>query len=217
MAVVDDTRLVLLVLRLRGSADQDAVASSLSLMQLRVDEPGELLDRLELAGLVARGSGPANRWRLTDDGRHEGERLLGVELDAQGARDRVTEAYTRFLALNGPLLRVCTDWQLRDADPASIVVNDHSDPQFDRRVLDRLETVHRAALPICADLAAALERFTSYGARLTSASDRLRAGDGTALDGPSTDSYHAAWYELHENLIATLGLDRSTEPLPDAG
>jgi hypothetical protein len=29
-------------------------------------------------------------------------------------------------------------------------------------------------------------------------------------------SYHAVWFELHEDLLTTLGLDRSDESPPDA-
>lgn len=215
MDVADETRLVLLVLRLRGAADPATVADVLEAMGVVVDDPATLLDRLELAGLVERGTTGSARRRLTGDGRREGERLLAVELDERGARGRITAAYTDFLAGNGPLLRVCTDWQLRDANPAAIIVNDHRDADFDRQVLERLGEVQRRVLPVCHELMAALARFGRYGPRLTRAFDRFIAGDAAALDGPSPDSYHGTWFELHENLIATLGRDRATEPLPD--
>jgi hypothetical protein len=215
MSIADDTRAVLLVIRLRGAADPATVVTALASMGFLVEDPAVLLGRLELAGLLERRAAAVDRWRLTDEGRQEGERLLAVELDGAAARQRVTDAYTAFLALNGPLLRVCTDWQLRDADPASIVVNDHTDAAFDRAVLNRLRSIHRSVLPICDELTACLDRFRSYRTRLTAAHDRVVAGDGAALDQPSTDSFHAIWFELHEDLVATLGRDRSTEPLPD--
>lgn len=213
MSTADDVRSLLLVLRLRGAADTDTISGVLATMRLAVADVGGLLARIEPAGLVEQGAA-SERWRLTPEGRAEGERLLAIELDEAGARGRVTEAYGRFLRVNGPLLRVCADWQLRDATPASIVVNDHTDAGYDQSVLDRLAVVHAAALPLCVQLEAALVRLRHYRERLSAAHERIASGDLDALDR-STGSYHHVWYELHEDLIATLGRDRSTEPLPD--
>jgi hypothetical protein len=210
----DDVGILLLSLRLAGSADVEAVRRAMS--RLGGDSCGEgtaaLLGRLEFAGLVEQRGG--GRWRLTDDGRAEGERLLGVELDASGARGAIDDAYRRFLSLNGPLLRTCTDWQVRGASTSTLVENDHSDPQYDKAVLAQLAVIHRAVLPICDQLAAGVARFGSYRRRLNAAFRRIEAGETAALDR-TPDSYHGVWFQLHEDLIATLGLDRSTEPLPD--
>lgn len=139
----------------------------------------------------------------TPEGRSEGERLLAAEVDIRAVRGPLTQAYQTFLGLNGPLLRVCTDWQLRNADPNSLVVNDHTDDVYDQTVLERLDALRRRILPICGELAAALPRLGHYGTRLSS------------VEG--VDQFHAVWFELHEDFLATLGLDRSTEPLPDTG
>jgi hypothetical protein len=39
----------------------------------------------------------------------------------------------------------------------------------------------------------------------------VRAGDKEWFTGPLVDSYHTVWFELHEDLMATLGLERATE------
>ena len=41
--------------------------------------------------------------------------------------------------------------------------------------------------------------------------DHVRCGEGDWFDKPLTDSYHTVWFELHEDLLATLGLERATE------
>jgi hypothetical protein len=215
-ALADATRSVLLAVRLRPSAPPPVLEAVLASMTADVDDLGRLLGRLEMAGLIDDRPGAPGRWRLTPEGRHEGERLLAVELDRLGVRDQVVDAYERFLPLNGGLLRACTDWQLRDANPSQLQVNDHTDPVFDRAVLARLGAISDAALPICRDLTARLVRFSGYEPRFTAAMDRIRAGDLDAVSGPTGDSYHAVWFELHDNLLATLGRDRSAEPLPDS-
>ena len=211
MALVDDTRIVLLGLRVTGSADSDRLLASVRAMGHDVEVP-TLLGRLETAGLVEQRR---DRWRLTVEGRVEGERLLQLELDAAGARGGIATAYERFLNLNGPLLRVRTDWQLRDANPSSLIVNDHTDELFDRAVLARLAQIHSLAVVVCGELTRHLDRFRNYAVRLSAAHDGVVGGETAGLDGPTADSYHGVWFELHENLIATLGLDRADEALPD--
>jgi hypothetical protein len=88
------------------------------------------------------------------------------------------------------------------------VVNDHGDAEYDRGVVERLAAVDEGVRPVTADLAAALERYDRYGPRLAAALDRVRAGDGDWFTKPLVDSYHTVWFELHEDLMATLGIQR---------
>ena len=214
-SLADATRAVLLGVRLRAVASTDDVRMSVEAEDVVVDDVDALLRQLERAGLVEHRDGRFPGWRLTDDGRAEGERLLGVELDTAGARAGVQGAYERFLALNGILLRVCTDWQLVDADPSSLVVNDHVDPTYDRAVIDRLRAVHEQVQPVCSSLGAQVARFATYEPRFATALAGVDAGDREGFDKDALDPYHAIWFELHDHLLATLGIDRSTEPLPD--
>jgi hypothetical protein len=69
---------------------------------------------------------------------------------------------------------------------------------------------------VLVDLAACVERYGSYGDRLDAAIDRARSGETAYVDRPLVDSYHTVWFELHEDLLATLGLDRSQEREPEA-
>jgi hypothetical protein len=213
-SVAAATRGVLVAIRLRAVAEVDQIVVTLSNLYLTVEDVPGLLARLELAGLVEHRSGGFPGWRLTPDGRREGERLLGVEVDELAARAQITAAYEQFLALNGPFLRVCTDWQLRDAVATPPVRNDHDDAAYDAAVIERLHGLHEAVLPVCSMLTAPLARFGGYGPRFNGAIGRVDAGALDAIDSPTTDSYHAVWFELHDHLLATLGKDRSSEPLP---
>lgn len=212
--VADATRLALLAIRLRAVADGEAITGLLESMGITVEGLGTLLGRLELAGLVEQRAGSRPGWRLTPEGRAEGERLLAVELDDRGVRSAVAAGYDRFISFNGSLLRACMDWQLRDANPSATVTNDHSDADYDAAVLERLAKLHTAVLPVCDELEGPLPRFGGYRPRFTTAMTRIESGDHDAFDKPDTDSYHSIWFELHEHLIATLGRDRATEPLP---
>jgi len=65
--------------------------------------------------------------------------------------------------------------------------------------------------PICADLAGLLDRFDGYGPRLATALERTSGGEPDWFTKPTIDSYHTIWFELHEDLLATLGRQRSQE------
>jgi hypothetical protein len=200
----DPRFLVLHGLRLKGFAEAAPVADGAG---LDAGEAEEHLRALAGEGLVSRRDGRVSGWALTPDGRAEHRRLVTDELDASGAKAVVDDAYRRFRALNPELLAVCTAWQLRPEGDAS-VLNDHSDADHDRRVVERLVAVDEAVRPITADLERQLERFGRYGPRLGAAVERALAGDGDWITKPIIDSYHTVWFELHEDLLCTLGIER---------
>jgi hypothetical protein len=197
----------LLRLRLAGFTDARRLAQALG------ETPEATTDALELmheAGWAryrdGRAAGVASGWALTPSGRAEAHRQLAAEVDATGCRRAVESAYRSFLAVNPSLLEVLTDWQVRAG-----VVNDHRDRRYDRRVLARLDRINEKISPVLVELADCVERYRSYRPRLDAALDRARSGELEYVDRPVVDSYHTVWFELHEDLLATLGLDRSQE------
>jgi hypothetical protein len=200
--------LVLLALRLSSLVELDEIER-----RTGVDETiaSTLLNLAQEAGWVRYREGRLHGWALTPGGRREGERLLAAELDEAGLRPAVRDAYHRFTELNGDLLALCTDWQLRDVGGEPIV-NDHSDTVYDAACVDRLHELHGKAEPVVHDLAALLERFAGYPARLEHALAEVQAGEVDWFTSPGVDSYHTVWFELHEHLLATLGIERATEP-----
>ncbi|HEX8630309.1 MAG TPA: transcriptional regulator, partial [Catenuloplanes sp.] len=131
---------------------------------------------------------------------------ISVELDAAGARAAVAGAYDDFLVLNPELLDLCTAWQMRSID-GLVTLNDHTDQAYDALVLDRFTDFDRRAGVVCADLAAAMPRFQRYRERLTAALSRSRCGAVDYLTD-NLASYHAVWFQLHEDLLNTLGIPR---------
>ena len=208
MAHLSDPRLrVLHALRLKGFADAAGVAGSAGLdLPATTDE----LDRLSSAGLVSFRAGRRPGWALTSAGRSEHRLLLESDLEAAGCRDEVHDAYDAFLRLNAELLGACTAWQLRETDHHR-VANDHSDAAYDGAVLARLQRVDEGIDPTCAALAGRIQRFSGYRPRLGRARARVEAGEPEWFTRPDLDSYHSVWFELHEDLLATLGLERGAE------
>ncbi|MEV0236252.1 transcriptional regulator [Nonomuraea sp. NPDC050786] len=195
--------LVLHTLRCMGFTVLARVAEASGLPEADVES--ELID-LAVAGLVTHTRGDFGGWGITEAGRAADAERISAELDAAGARAAVAAAYDAFLPLNGELLDLCAAWQTRSAGGV-LTLNDHADPAYDSRVLDRLTDFDRRADVVIADLTAALPRFRRYRARLTDALTRARAGEPEYVTD-SMASYHTVWFQLHEDLLVTLGIPR---------
>ncbi|WP_433476660.1 transcriptional regulator [Spirillospora sp. CA-142024] len=169
------------------------------------DVESELLD-LAASGLVTHVRGDFGGWGLTEAGRAADVQRISAEMDAAGARSAVAKAYEDFLVLNPELLDLCTAWQMRSVDGA-MAVNDHTDAAYDSRVLDRFTDFDMRADAVCAALSAELLRFGRYRPRLTGALTRARSGAVEYL-ADDIGSYHAIWFQLHEDLLVTLGIPR---------
>jgi hypothetical protein len=62
--------------------------------------------------------------------------------------------------------------------------------------------------PLVARLGAVLDRFGGYDDRFSAALRRVTTGGPTWVNRVGSDSCHGVWMELHEDLVATLGLRR---------
>lgn len=201
--------LVLHAVRITGFADTPVIARRFG---LNAAETMEILLDAEARGWVAHAAfADLQGWSLTETGRAENERQLAAELARVGGADEVREIHREFLPLNGRLLRACTDWQLRPTPDDRLAANDHSDPDWDAAILDQLAGIGRALAPLADRLGNVLSRFRGYHPRFTAAHRRALAGETGWVDRTDIDSCHRTWFELHEDLIATLGLDRHTE------
>lgn len=176
---------VLHALRCMGFTTVGRLAGALGRPEAALES--ELID-LAVAGLVTRDSGA---WGLTGAGRAADTERTAAELAAAGTRGGIEAAYEDFLVLNPELLDLCAAWQTRPGE----------------RVLGLFGDLHGRADTVCAALSSALPRFARYRTRLADALGRARAGEVEYLTD-SMDSYHAVWFQLHEDLLVTLGLPR---------
>jgi hypothetical protein len=75
-------------------------------------------------------------------------------------------------------------------------------------VIASLRSVGRRLGGLEDDLVRVLPRFAGYAARYDAAMARVVAGQHQWVDGVGEDSCHLVWIQLHEDLLATLGLER---------
>ena len=199
--MTDEQWILLHAVRVKGLAAAPALAAATGLDHDAVAAAAADLVR---AGHLVERTGRLQGWSLSPSGRQLHGSLVGPRLgDGLGA---VEAAYRDFLDLNGAMLQLCTEWQLRDG-----VLNDHSDPDYDAAVVTRLGEIDDAIAPVLARLIDEVPRFAPYAARLAAARRRVDAGEHDWLTKPLMDSYHTVWFELHEDLLVTLGIERANE------
>jgi hypothetical protein len=177
---------VLHALRCMGFTGTNRVATATGLSASTVES--ELID-LAVAGLVTHTPGTFGGWGLTETGRAADAENVTSEVD--DVRDAVAGCYDDFLVLNPELLDICAAWQTRPGE----------------KVLPVLTGFHTRADAVLARLSVALQRFGRYRERLTTALGRASAGRPEYVTN-DVESYHAVWFQLHEDLLATLGIPR---------
>lgn len=139
-------------------------------------------------------------WSLTEAGRIEGERHLARELDGANARAFVESVMADFEPLNRRVAAACTRWQLTEmgmAEPPATVTE----------IVEELSDVADGWVELEEHLARRLPRFAGYHRRFSTAIARASTEPAwvTATD---RESAHRVWFELHEDLLATLGRSR---------
>lgn len=201
--------LVLHAVRLVGFGDSALVAER---ARTSHDEALRMLREAERAGWVQHFAfADLAGWSLTESGKTENERQLAAERADADPDGAIAAVYRQFLPLNARLLRAVTDWQIRPTETDRFAPNDHSDRAWDARVLAELVALGGELSPLIERLSTVLARFDGYTTRFESALDKAKSGQHEWIDKTDVDSCHTAWFQLHEDLVATLGIDRSSE------
>lgn len=200
---------ILHAIRLLGFADATAIAGRAGATD---DETLSRLHEAEGCGWAQQFAFADLRgWSLTDEGRAENERQLARERACADPEHRIEAVYREFLPLNVQLLRACTDWQIKPTAEDRFAPNDHTDQAWDERILAELAALSEALTPLVGRLSDVLARFGDYDTRFEAARQRAQFGEHDWVDKTHIDSCHRVWFQLHEDLVATLGIDRGAE------
>lgn len=200
--MTDELHLVLHGLAIKKHASAEAVAGLMGL------DPGRAATLL--AESVARGRA------LEAQGRFSLAPMARVALDASYSRHydelrgsaEFAAQYEQFERVNASLKSLITDWQVVTV-AGSRVNNDHSDPDYDARIIDRLGDLHEQAERTLSGLAAHLSRLSIYAHKLRAALERAEDGGIEWVSDARIESYHTVWFELHEDLLRMLGRTRA--------
>ena len=119
----------------------------------------------------------------------------------------VHEMAERFEVVNAQFLQTISAWQVVVVGDRKIA-NDHTDADYDGRILDRLDKQVSRLSRLIEVLQARDPRFGAYVRRFADTADGVARGDIDLVSSPTRDSIHNVWFEFHEDLLRTLGRAR---------
>lgn len=176
-----------MALRVQGIATPERAAAALG---IDPDGAKQRLVALVAAGLAIERTGRLAGFTLTPAGVDAFDKLLADEglRTSEGLR----ECYDRFMGVDPVVKTVCTRSQTEGPGAA----------------LDELVELHDRTRVCLRKIIALAPRYAPYLERLDDCVRRLQDGDTSAFTKPLAESYHQVWWELHQDLLLTLGLER---------
>ena len=186
-----DLLFTLHAVRLLGFAETQAVADRFNRDHSLVES--ELIDAGVLGFVSHTSFAGSSGWSLSSAGRVENERLLAAELDREDAGAMVMGVHGDFVDLNLTVVSACGAIQLQQVTGTA--------------ASGILEEALASWSPLEERLTGSLPRFAGYSQRLKDALKHART-DTVWFTATDRDSFHRVWFELHEDLIATLGIQR---------
>ena len=192
---------VLNVIVLKGMCRTGTVADLLALPEPAVEETVAALERGDLIGraddllLPTDAAEPALVAFAAD---------AYMDLRSGPESDGLHESFER---INAQLLQTMAAWQQIDVG-GDKVANDHSDRDYDEKVITRAAKLVERLKRIAGALGEHDPRFLRYGERFDAALDRVDRGDRDYLSSPVLESVHNIWFEFHEDLLRSLGKAR---------
>jgi hypothetical protein len=174
------------------------------------EDPGRVDSALRSAAEAGRAIEAKGIFMATPAGRDWLLQRYPDAFAAFRASGEAADGYARFERINRELLTLFTEWQMMPVGTET-VPNDHSDPAYDDRIIDRLGALHERAERPLQELAGLEPRLGEYVRRLDAAYDKVLAGEHEYVSGPKVDSYHTVWFELHEDLLRMLGREREEQ------
>jgi hypothetical protein len=198
---MNQTHLVMHGLAVKKHATPEVVAG---IVGLETDEVRKVLVNLVEAKRVAEANGkylltPAARMALDSN-------YSRLYADVRVHPD-FKAGYEGFERLNGALKQLITDWQTLPVGGGR-VPNDHSNKDYDAKIIDRLAELHERAELVLKRLAGVVPRFQIYDEKLRAALGRSEDGAIQWVSDAKIESYHSLWFELHEDLLRLMGRER---------
>ena len=198
---MNQTHLVMHGLAVKKHATPEVVAG---IVGLETDEVRKVLVNLVEAKRVAEANGkylltPAARMALDSD-------YSRLYADVRVHPD-FKAGYEGFERLNGALKQLITDWQTLPVGGGR-VPNDHSNKDYDAKIIDRLGELHERAELVLKRLAGVVPRFQIYDEKLRAALGKSEDGAIQWVSDAKIESYHTLWFELHEDLLRLMGRER---------
>jgi DNA-binding MarR family transcriptional regulator len=173
---------------------------------LESHEVESLLQGFETRGYVRKIVNNGTYWEITPDGENVVSAHRQFILSQVKQKDATIKLFEDFENLNIKFKELVTMWQVKNVEGV-FVINDHTDPEYDAKILNELFTLHNDVVEIVGRIAKEFPRFKRYINRLEHAIEKLKSGEHDYIV-TNPKSYHNVWYELHEDILKLWGKER---------
>lgn len=187
---------------LKQLADVESVTAVLEL------DPDDVKAGLERA--VTDGSAMAARgkYMITPAGRTELENAYPQWFARERDDSEISAAMDTFeTGVNKQVLLLTTAWQTTEV-AGERQPNDHSDPAYDAKIIDKLGSVLDRIGIVLAPLIAAQPSVDRFLTRLAAALTRAENGELDYVSSVRIDSFHTVWFQMHEHILRITGRKR---------
>lgn len=128
-----------------------------------------------------------------------------ADLRSSAAMSEAIESFET--GVNKQVLDLTTQWQTREVGGEQ-VPNDHSDPDYDDKVIDKLGRVVERTGTVLRPIADADPLIDRFLERIGGALTRAEGGETDYVSGLRVDSVHTVWFQMHEHLLRLTGRER---------
>jgi len=177
---------------------------ALKLLGLSENELKLILKNLSQEGLIRRTN---SEWEIEESGEEMIKSYRERLLRESGRSEEFMKYCEEFERLNKEFKELVTRWQLKD-EGGMLVPNDHSDPDYDFKIIEKLSMVHEKTMNVLKKICEIVPAFKIYAKRLENALNLLMNGNLEYMVDKSKESYHEVWFELHESLLKISGMKR---------
>ena len=192
--------LVLNYLDVFKTANEEALKS----LGLSENELKLVLKNLSQEGLIRRTN---SEWIIEESGEEMIKNYRERFLRESGRSEKFLKYCEEFERLNKEFKELVTRWQLKD-EGGTLVPNDHSDPEYDFKIIEELSKVHEKTMNVLERISEIIPAFKIYAKRFEDALNLLMNGNLDYMVGKDRESYHDVWFELHESLLKISGMKR---------
>jgi hypothetical protein len=200
--MLDSSQLTIHALTLRQLATADQITEVTGQPAAEVESE---LEKATADGAVmaARGS-----YMITPAGSEQLDVLYPEAFAALRADAAISTAMDSFeTGVNKQVLGLTTDWQTIEVG-GQRVTNDHGDPGYDNKIIDRLGRVIDKTATVLQPITAADPLTGRFLDRLGTALTRAEGGETDYVSGVRVDSVHTVWFQMHEHLLRLTGRER---------
>jgi hypothetical protein len=198
----DSYLLTLHALTLKQLSDVDGLVAIFG------QDPDDVKSALENAVAQKTAMAARDKYMITPAGRTVLDEAYPQWFASERGDTEIGSAMDSFESgVNKQVLSLTTAWQTVEV-AGERQQNDHSDSDYDAKIIDKLGAVLDRTATVLAPLTAAQPSVDRFLTRIADALTRAEDGELDYVSSVRIDSFHTVWFQMHEHILRITGRER---------